>query len=60
VSPTREVKRQIAAWYLEGWDRAYGRRREEILAAPPGTDGLSRSSFLAAEHLAHHIAEAPV
>jgi hypothetical protein len=28
------VKRQIAAWYLEGWERVYGRRREEILAAP--------------------------
>jgi nitroreductase len=55
-----EVKRQIAAWYLEGWDRAYGSRREEILAAPPGADGMSRSSFLAAEHLAHHLAEAPV
>src|ERR1700733_11805568 len=55
-----EVKRQIAGWYLEGWERAYGRRREEILAAAPGTDGLSPPSFLAAEHLAHHLAEAPV
>ena len=54
------IKQQVAAWYLEGWDRAYGSRREEILAAPPAPDGLSRPSFLAAEHLAHHIAEAPV
>lgn len=54
------VKQQVAAWYREGWDRAYGSRREEILAAPPSLGGLSRRSFLSAEHLAHHIAEAPV
>jgi nitroreductase len=53
------VKAQIAAWYLEGWDAAYGSRREEILAAPPGSARLSRASFLAAEHLAQHLAEAP-
>jgi len=29
-------------------------------AAPEGADGLSRPSFLAAEHLAHHLADAPV
>ena len=54
------IKQQVAGWYLEGWDRAYGRRREEILAAPPGTDGLNPRSFLGAEYLAHHLAEAPV
>lgn len=55
------VKAQIAAWYLEGWEAAYGRRREQILAAAPsGAGGLTRASFLAAEHLAHHLAEAPV
>ena len=27
------IKQQVAGWYLEGWDRAYGSRREEILAA---------------------------
>ena len=48
------IKAQIAAWYLEGWDAAYGRRREEILAAPPGSGPMSRASFLAAEHLAAH------
>lgn len=53
------VKAPIAAWYLEGWEAAYGRRREEILAAPPGTSPLSRASFLAADHLANHLAEAP-
>jgi nitroreductase len=54
------IKRPVAEWYLAGWDAAYGRRREQILAAPPAADGLSRPSFLAAEHLAGHIADAPV
>ena len=54
------IKQQVAAWYLEGWDRAYGSRRDEIPAAPPGPDGLTPRSFLAAEHLAHHIADVPV
>ena len=54
------IKQQVAGWYLEGWNRAYGSLRDEILAAPPGPDGLTPRSFLAAEHLAHHIADAPV
>jgi nitroreductase len=54
------IKQQVAGWYREGWSRAYGHRREQILAAAPGPDGLSRRSFLAAEHLAQHIEEAPV
>jgi nitroreductase len=56
----REVKERIAGWYREGWDRAYGSRREQILAAEPSADGMSKRSFLAAEHLAMHLAEAPV
>ncbi len=55
-----EIKGQVAGWYREGWDRAYGSRREQILAAQPTADGLTRQSFLAAEHLALHLAEAPV
>jgi nitroreductase len=55
-----EVKKRVAAWYRENWDAAYGTRREEILNAPPGSQGLSKRGFLGAEHLAHHIAEAPV
>jgi nitroreductase len=54
------VKERIAGWYKEGWDAAYGSRREQILAAPPGAAPMSRTSFLAAEHLAGHLAEAPV
>ncbi len=54
------VKAPIAQWYLEGWEAAYGQRREQILAAPPGSIQLSRASFLAAEYLAQHLADAPV
>jgi nitroreductase len=54
------VKERIAAWYAEGWDAAYGSRREQILNAGPGATDMSRASFLAAEHLAEHLAEAPV
>jgi nitroreductase len=55
-----EIKKQVAVWYRENWDAAYGSRRAEILAAPPGSPGLSRRGFLGAEHLAHHLEEAPV
>jgi nitroreductase len=54
------VKERIAGWYREGWDAAYGSRREQILGAEPGAADMSRASFLAAEHLAVHLAEAPV
>jgi nitroreductase len=56
----QQVKEQIATWYLEGWNRAYGSRRDEILAAEPSADGMNPRSFLAADHLAQHLAEAPV
>lgn len=54
-----EVKQKIQGWYLEGWEAAYGHRKEEILADPEGA-GLGRRNFLSAEHLANHIHEAPV
>jgi nitroreductase len=54
-----EIKRQIHAWYLEGWQRAYGVRRDEILASEDGA-GLGRRNFLSADHLANHLHEAPV
>ena len=54
-----EVKQQIQSWYLEGWNRAYGDRREAIMADPDG-GGLGQRNFLSAEHLANHLAEAPV
>ena len=54
-----ETKRQIADWYREGWERHYGSRRDEILNAPAGGP-MSKASFLAADHLANHLEEAPV
>jgi nitroreductase len=54
------VKERIAGWYREGWDRAYGSRREQIMNAPDDAPGMSKRSFLAAEHLAAHLHEAPV
>ena len=59
VVTDHEVKRQIQAWYLEGWEGAYGRRREEILTDSDDA-GLGRRSFRSAEHLAYHLHEAPV
>ncbi|AEV83454.1 nitroreductase [Actinoplanes sp. SE50] len=54
-----DTKKQIADWYREGWERHYGSRREEILNAPDGGP-MSKRSFLAADHLAAHLEEAPV
>ena len=56
-----KVKQRIQGWYLEGWERAYGTRRAEIIRTPAadGT-GLGRRNFLSAEHLANHLHEAPV
>jgi nitroreductase len=55
-----EIKRQVAAWYREGFEQSYGVRRAELLDAVPSDEGLSPASFRAAEYLAAHIQEAPV
>jgi nitroreductase len=60
VVTDQEVKDRVAAWYRENWEAAYGARREQILSAPAGSLGLTPRGFLGAEHLAHHIHEAPV
>lgn len=54
------IKSTIAQWYREGWQAAYGNRREEILAGPTSDSGLTGRSFLAAEYLAEHLEDAPV
>jgi len=54
------IKARVAGWYHEGWQQAYGSRRDELLNAPTGDVGLSPASYRAAEHLAEHIQEAPV
>jgi nitroreductase len=60
VVTDQEVKGRVAGWYKENWEAAYGQRRERILAGDAGTPGLSPRGFLGAEHLAHHLEEAPV
>jgi nitroreductase len=62
VVTDQAVKDQVAAWYRDNWEAAYGSRREQILNPPPGSDsgGLTPRGFLGAEHLANHIQEAPV
>jgi nitroreductase len=52
-----ETKRQIADWYREGWERAYGVHREQILAH--GSPAQQRS-FRAGDNLAEHLQDAPV
>jgi nitroreductase len=54
------VKKPIAEFYREGWHEAYGKHREEILGAAPSPTGMSPKTFLAAEHLAQHLEDAPV
>lgn len=62
VVTDQEVKDRVAAWYRGNWEAAYGSRREQILNGQAGAlgSGLTPRGFLGAEHLAHHIQEAPV
>ena len=53
-----EAKRQIAEWYREGWDRSYGRNREQQLADAKVAGNVP--GYLSSEHLAQHLEEAPV
>jgi len=52
-----EVKAKIAEFYLEGWNQNYGVNREAILADPKSP---AAATFRAGDHLANHLAEAPV
>jgi nitroreductase len=55
------IKRQVAEWYRDGWEQAYGVRRAELLGVTAVSDvGLSPASYRATEHLAEHLHEAPV
>jgi nitroreductase len=60
VVSDQEIKDQVAAWYRENWNAAYGSRREEILNGTADSTGLTPRGFLGAEHLAYHLHEAPV
>jgi nitroreductase len=59
VVTDRAVKEQVAGWYRANWDAAYGQHRDRILAGDESS-GMSPRGFLGAEHLAHHLEQAPV
>lgn len=48
-------KKKIGEWYLDGWNKMYGPRRDV-----PITDPAAARTFKSADDLANHIAEAPV
>ena len=56
----KPIQKQIAQWYREGWQQAYGQRRAEILASAASDTGMSRRTFLAAEYLSEHLEDEPV
>ena len=56
----QEIKNRISQWYLEGWNKAYGVRKSEILHGTDSNDTLGKKNFQSAEHLANHIQDAPV
>lgn len=60
VIKEKHIKNKIADWYLEGWNQAYGARRQSILNGTDNSDNLGRNNYLSAEYLANHIADAPV
>jgi nitroreductase len=55
-----DLKKRIAVWYRDGWDESYGVHKDAILNAGDDQGGVGRRGFLAAEHLAQHLEEAPV
>ena len=59
VVTDQAVKERVAGWYRKNWDSAYGQHRDRILAGD-GSSGMSPRGFLGAEHLAHHLEDAPV
>jgi nitroreductase len=59
VVTDQAVKEQVAGWYRANWDAAYGQYRDRILAGDADSS-MSPRGFLGAEHLAHHLEDAPV
>jgi nitroreductase len=53
------VKEQVAGWNRQNWDAACGQYRDRILAGEADSS-MSPRGFLGAEHLAHHLEDAPV
>jgi len=60
VVTDQAIKERVAGWYRQNWEAAYGRHRDRILSGQATSSGLSPRGFLGAEHLAHHLDEAPV
>ncbi len=50
-----DTKTKIAEWYLDGWNKSYGPAR----GASTANQAIART-LASADHLAHHLAEAPV
>jgi len=50
-----EKKQKIAAWYLDGWKQMYGAAQGALQA-----EGDQARTLRSADHLANHLAEAPV
>jgi nitroreductase len=50
-----EKKRKIGELYLDAWNRAYGPARDVMMG-----NAASARTFRSADHLANHLAEAPV
>jgi nitroreductase len=55
VITEQETKKKIAGWYLDAWQKTYGPAREAMLADP-----RMMKTYHSADHLANHLAEAPV
>ena len=50
-----DTKKQIAQWYLDGWNTSYGPLRQFAMASP-----ATAKPYASADRLANHLAEAPV
>lgn len=50
-----EKKKKIAEWYLEAWNKSYAAMKHVATADP-----ASARTYASADHLANHLAEAPV
>jgi nitroreductase len=59
VVTDQAIKEQVAGWYRENWQSAYGQHRDRILAGDADSS-MSPRGFLGAEHLANRLEEAPV
>jgi nitroreductase len=52
-----ETKRKLGEWYLDAWNSTYGQIPQEQRSQ---FDASFKRVYGSAEHLAHHLAEAPV